>query len=136
MRTEFLPYHLPSIGQGEIDAVVDTLRSGWLTTGPKVKRFEAAFAAAVGVPHAIAVNSCTAGLHLGLEATGVGRDDEVIVPTFTFAATAEVVVLSRLGDQWPLTAADFDGMVRQLENDPDYVRLQAPADLVMFTKRR
>ena len=92
MRTEFLPYHLPSIGQGEIDAVIDTLRSGWLTTGPKVKRFEAAFAAAVGVPHAIAVNSRTAGIHLGLEAFGVGRDDEVIVPTFTFAATAEVVV--------------------------------------------
>jgi perosamine synthetase len=82
---------LPSIGEGEIAAVVDTLRSGWLTTGPKTRQFEVAFAASVGAEHAIAVNSCTAALHLALEATDVGPGDEVIVPTMTFAATAEVV---------------------------------------------
>jgi dTDP-4-amino-4,6-dideoxygalactose transaminase len=91
LRSKFLPYHLPSIGEDEIAAVVDTLRSGWLTTGPKTRQFEAAFAASVGAEHAIAVNSCTAALHLALEAIGVGPGDEVIVPTMTFAATAEVV---------------------------------------------
>jgi perosamine synthetase len=91
LRSKFLPYHLPSIGEGEIAAVVDTLRSGWLTTGPKTRQFEAAFAASVGAEHAVAVNSCTAALHLALEATGVAAGDEVIVPTMTFAATAEVV---------------------------------------------
>jgi dTDP-4-amino-4,6-dideoxygalactose transaminase len=91
LRSSFLPYHLPSIGDAEIASVVETLRSGWLTTGPKSRQFEAAFASAVGAEHAVAVNSCTAGLHLALEAVGVGRGDEVIVPTMTFAATAEVV---------------------------------------------
>jgi len=90
-RTEFLPFHVPEIGQEEIDAVVDTLRSGWLTTGPKVRAFEAAFAQYVGVPYAVAVNSCTAALHLALAAIELRPGDEVIVPTFTFAATAEVV---------------------------------------------
>jgi len=87
----FVSYHRPSIGEAEINAVVEVLRSGWLTTGPQVQAFEAAFARAVGVKHAVAVNSCTAGLHLALEAAGVSLDDEVIVPTLTFAASAEVV---------------------------------------------
>src|SRR4051812_24136282 len=91
-RSEFLPFHVPSIGDEEIHAVTDTLRSGWLTSGPRVKAFEAAFAQAVGARHAVAVNSCTAALHLALEAVGVGRGDEVVVPTLTFTATAEVVV--------------------------------------------
>ncbi len=91
MRSTFLPYHLPSIGENEIQSVVETLRSGWLTTGPKTRLFEQEFAKAVSADHAIAVNSCTAALHLALEAIGVGRGDEVIVPTLTFAATAEVV---------------------------------------------
>ena len=69
----------------------ETLRSGWITTGPKVKEFEHCFARYVGAKHAIAVNSCTAALHLALESIGVREGDEVIVPTFTFAATAEVV---------------------------------------------
>ncbi|HVV45927.1 MAG TPA: DegT/DnrJ/EryC1/StrS family aminotransferase, partial [Bryobacteraceae bacterium] len=67
-RTEFLPYGLPSIGEDEINEVVDSLRGGWLTTGPKVKRFEAEFAEYVGARHAIAVSSCTAALHLSLMA--------------------------------------------------------------------
>lgn len=91
MRKTFLPYHAPSIGDAETRAVVETLQSGWLTTGPRTRQFEKDFAAYVGARHAIAVNSCTAALHLALEAIGISRDDEVIVPTMTFAATAEVV---------------------------------------------
>ena len=86
-----IPFHLPSIGEEEIAEVVDVLRSGWLTSGPKVRRFEEAFAAYVGAQHAVAVNSCTAALHLALEAIGLGAGDEVILPTYTFAATGEVV---------------------------------------------
>ena len=91
-RKTFLPYALPSIGDEEIAEVVDSLRSGWITMGPKVKRFESAFADYVGAPHAVAVNSCTAGLQIALHAFGVGPGDEVIVPTTTFCATANVVV--------------------------------------------
>jgi perosamine synthetase len=86
-----VPFHRPSIGEEEISEVVDTLRSGWLTTGPKVERFQQEFAKAVNARHAIAVNSATAALHLALEAIGVGPGDEVIIPAYTFAATGEVV---------------------------------------------
>lgn len=90
--TKFLPFALPEIGDEEIAEVVEALRSGWITTGPKVKRFEGAFAAYLGGGvDAIAVNSATAGLHLALEAVGVGPGDEVITTTHTFTATAEVV---------------------------------------------
>jgi dTDP-4-amino-4,6-dideoxygalactose transaminase len=90
---EFLPFALPEIGEEEIAEVVDTLRSGWVTTGPKVARFEKAFAEFLGDAslHCIAVNSATAGLHLALEALGIGPGDEVITTTHTFTATAEVV---------------------------------------------
>jgi dTDP-4-amino-4,6-dideoxygalactose transaminase len=89
----FLPFALPEIGDDEIAEVVDTLKSGWLTTGPKVKRFEAAFRDFLGdaALHCLAVNSATAGLHLALEALGIGPGDEVITTTHTFTATAEVV---------------------------------------------
>jgi dTDP-4-amino-4,6-dideoxygalactose transaminase len=89
----FLPFALPEIGQDEIDEVVDTLKSGWVTTGPKAKRFEADFTEFLGDPtlHSMAVNSATAGLHLALEALGIGPGDEVITTTHTFTATAEVV---------------------------------------------
>lgn len=98
----FLPFALPEIGEEEINEVVNCLRSGWLTTGPKTRQFETDFeamlnAAGGGVAQgnqpvqAIAVNSATAGLHLALEAIGIGPGDEVIVPTHTFTATAEVV---------------------------------------------
>ena len=90
-RTAFLPYCLPEIGPEEIEEVVDSLRSGWITTGPKVKKFEDQFAEYCGVEHAIAVNSCTAALHIALAAMGVGPGDEVIVPTLTFCSTANVV---------------------------------------------
>ncbi|MBL3601015.1 MAG: DegT/DnrJ/EryC1/StrS family aminotransferase [gamma proteobacterium endosymbiont of Lamellibrachia anaximandri] len=90
-RDDFLPFALPSVSEDEIKEVVDTLRSGWWTTGAKAKRFEADFATFVGARHAIAVNSATAGLHLALEAIGIGPGDKVITTTFTFTATAEVI---------------------------------------------
>lgn len=90
--TSFLPFALPDIGDEEINEVLDSLRSGWLTTGPKTKRFEEEFAAFAGDDlEAIAVNSATAGLHLALEALGIGLGDEVITTIYTFTATAEVV---------------------------------------------
>ncbi len=92
LKQHSVPYFVPQIGEEEIASVVETLRSGWLTTGPKVKRFEQAFADRVGARHAIAVNSATSALHLALEAAGVSTGDEVIVPSMTFASTAEVVV--------------------------------------------
>ena len=88
---KFLPFALPDIGEEEINEVVDSLRSGWLTTGPKTKKFEQEFASFLnGGITALAVNSATAGLHLALEACGVGHDDEVITSTYTFTSTAEV----------------------------------------------
>ena len=91
-RPPFLPFALPEIGEEEIAEVVDTLRSGWVTTGPKARRFETDFAAFLGDPglHCVAVNSATAGLHLALEAVGIGPGDEVLTTTHTFTATAEV----------------------------------------------
>lgn len=90
--SEFLPFTLPDIGEEEIGEVVEALRSGWLTTGPKTHQFEQEFATFIveGV-QAIAVNSATAGLHLALEAVGIGPGDEVITSPYTFTATAEVI---------------------------------------------
>lgn len=92
MIRPFLPFALPDIGDEEIAEVVDTLKSGWVTTGPKAQRFEAEFSAFLGdaALHSIAVNSATAGLHLALEGLGIGPGDEVITTTHTFTATAEV----------------------------------------------
>lgn len=90
--TQTVPFFRPSLGEKEIAAAVESLRSGWLTTGPQTAAFEAEFSALMGNGvHAIAVNSATAALHLGLEALGAGPRDEVIVPTMTFTATAEVI---------------------------------------------
>lgn len=87
----FIPYARPVLDEEEINEVVDTLRSGWLTTGPKVAQFEKDFCQFVGCAHALAVNSATAGLHLALEAMGVGPGDRVITTVHTFTATAEVI---------------------------------------------
>src|SRR5262249_48800825 len=92
MPRQFIPFHNPQLGDAEIESVVETLRSGWLTTGPKVKRFEEEFSKYLGCGHAIAVNSGTAALHLALDEIRLYEGDEVIVPTMTFAATAEVVL--------------------------------------------
>jgi len=92
VNAPILPFHLPDIGDDEINEVVDALRSGWLTTGPKTRRFEEDFARYIGAGvEALAVNSATAGLHLALEAAGIGPGDEVITTPFTFTATAEVI---------------------------------------------
>lgn len=91
MRPTFLPFHSPDIGEEEIQSVCESLRSGWLTTGPKSKKFEDDFSRYMGANHSIAVNSCTGALHLALEAIGIKSGDEVIVPTITFASTANVV---------------------------------------------
>ncbi len=88
----YLPFARPSITDREKQAVLEVLDSGWLTTGSQARLFEARFAERVGAVHAVALNSATAALHLALEALGVGPGDEVIVPTWTFAASAEVVV--------------------------------------------
>jgi len=87
----FLPFALPSIGKEEINAVVNVMKTGWLTTGIKTKEFEEAFKLYTGAKYAIAVNSCTAALHLSLLAIELKADDEVILPTMTFTATAEVI---------------------------------------------
>ena len=89
-----VPFYRPDIGDEEVAAVVDTLRSGWLTVGPRTEEFEQQFARAVGAPHAVAVSSCTAALHLAIDALDIGPGDEVITSTLTFAATGATIVHS------------------------------------------
>lgn len=90
-KTDFIPFALPKIGEEEEAAALRVLRSGWLTTGKETQAFEREFAAYVNAPHAAAVNSATAGLHLALEALGVGPGDRVLTTPYTFTATAEVI---------------------------------------------
>ena len=92
MKKQFLPYYQPLIEEDEIKEVVDTLKSGWLTMGPKTIEFEKLIAEYTGAKHAIAVNSCTAALHLSLIVLGIGKGDEVITTLFTFASTGNVIV--------------------------------------------
>ena len=92
MRKEFLTFGKPNIGEEEIAEVVDTLRSGWIGTGPKVGMFEAAFKGYIGADFAIAVSSCTAALHLAMLVSGVGEGDEVITSPMTFCATSNAVL--------------------------------------------
>src|SRR5579883_2199602 len=89
--TQFIAFHRPSIGNDEIEEVTAVLRSGWLTSGPRTAQFESEFGEYVGAPHALAVNSCTAGLHLALEALGLGPGDEVITTPLTFCATVNAI---------------------------------------------
>lgn len=93
MRTTFLPFSAPLLGEEEIAEVVDSLRSGWITTGPKVKRFEEEFRAYIGAPHAVPLSSATAGLHLTLLALKIGEGDEVITTPMTFASTVSMIML-------------------------------------------
>src|SRR3972149_2282389 len=88
----FLPFALPGVGEEEIEEVVATLRSGWLAGGPRVQRFEEGFRRVTGAQHAVALSSCTAGLHLALLARGIGPGDEVITTPFTFCATVNVII--------------------------------------------
>jgi perosamine synthetase len=106
-KTRTIPFHRPSIGIGERDAVIEVLDSRWLTTGQKSMAFEEAVRSRVGSAHAVAVNSATAALHLILEALGIGSGDEIVVPTYTFAACGEVCrymdARPRLADVDPVT---------------------------------
>lgn len=117
MTQDFIPFAKPDIGDAEIAAVVDVLRSGWITTGQKTKEFERRFEMLFGEGTiAIAVNSATAGLHLALEAIGIGPGDEVLLPSLTFTATAEVV--RYLGGDPVLVDVDRE----TLNIDPDGIR--------------
>lgn len=95
LRKQFLPFHRPFIGKEEIAEVIAALQSGWITTGPRTKAFEKKFCEYIGCPHAVGLNSCTAGLHVALEVAGVKEGDEVITTPITFASTANVIVHRR-----------------------------------------
>ena len=116
VRNVFLPFALPDLDDTEFTQIKDALASGWITTGPKTRQLEAEFATAVGARHAVAVNSCTAAMHLTLEAVGLQQGDEVITTPYTFAATAEVV---RYFDAKPvlvdIRAEDFNIDPAQIE---------------------
>lgn len=116
MRSSYLVFGSPVIEDEEIDEVVKTLKSGWIGTGPKVARFEEEFREYTGAKHAIAVASCTAGLHLSVIALGIGPGDEVIVPVLTFAATANAVIHSGAKPVF----ADVD--ISSMTIDPEDVR--------------
>src|SRR5690242_12633132 len=91
-RSEFLSFQPPAITEAEIEAVAETLRSGWLTTGPRTAELEARMREYLEAKHVLAVSSCTAALHLSLVALGVGPGDEVITSSLTWPATANVIV--------------------------------------------
>jgi UDP-4-amino-4-deoxy-L-arabinose-oxoglutarate aminotransferase len=93
-REDFLPLSRPAIGNEEIEAVAATLCSGWITSGPKVAELEGRFCELTGAPHAVAVSSATAGLHLVLVALGIGPGDEVVTPSMTFASTVNQIALA------------------------------------------
>jgi dTDP-4-amino-4,6-dideoxygalactose transaminase len=109
---EAIPFARPDVGAAEAQAVSEAILSGWVTTGRITQQFERAFAERVGASHAIAVNSATAGLHLALEAAGIGPGDEVLVPTWTFTASAEVV--RYLGADPVLVDVDADTLALDL----------------------
>src|SRR4029453_8369042 len=111
--SDFIPFHRPSIGEEEINEVTDTLRSGWLTTGPRVARFERDFREHVGAPHAVALNSATAALHLALAGLKVGLGDEVITTPMTFCATVQAVL--HVGATAVLADIDPDGNIAPAE---------------------
>ena len=139
--TPVVPFASPSIAAEEIADVVDALESGWLSTGPRVRRFEAAFAEYTGAEHAIAVNSCTAALHLSLLASGVGRGDEVVTTPLTFCATANVVIHANATPVFADVDPDTFNLDPRLAADAITARTRAllpvhfagrPADMVSF----
>ena len=93
IRDDFLPLSRPALGEEEVAAVAESLRSGWITSGPKVAELEGIFRETTGAPHAVAVTSATAGLHIVLTALGIGPGDEVATPSMTFASTVNQIVL-------------------------------------------
>ncbi|HYX26255.1 MAG TPA: aminotransferase class I/II-fold pyridoxal phosphate-dependent enzyme [Thermoanaerobaculia bacterium] len=121
-RDTFLPFSRPTIRQVEIDEVVDTLRSGWITTGPKAERFEKDFAAYVGAPEVLALSSATGGLHIGLMALGLQPGDEVIITPMTWAATSNMVEV-------------LGGKSVFVEIDPDTLQIDPAAVEAAVTER-
>jgi perosamine synthetase len=119
-----VPFFRPEVGEEEIREVVEVLRSGWLTSGPRTKRFEAEFQEAVSARHAVAVNSCTAALHLAVDALGLGEGDLVLVPAMTFAATAEVV---RYQGAFPILV-DCDPITFHMDLGDAQAKIQALRD--------
>ena len=113
---EPIPFHRPAIGDAEIEAAVEVLRSGWLTTGARAHSLEAAFAERLGVAHALAVNSATAALHLALEGFGIRPNDEVVIPTYTFTACGEVCAY--LGARPVLTDVGEDYLIGPAQLEP------------------
>ncbi|RMF20998.1 MAG: DegT/DnrJ/EryC1/StrS family aminotransferase [Deltaproteobacteria bacterium] len=114
-REDVLPFHRPLLGEEEIAEVCDTLRSGWLTLGPKTQRFEEKFAEKIGARHAVAVSSCTAALHLALETLGIGPGDEVITTPYTFTATVAAILYTGARPVLADVEADYPNI------DPDEV---------------
>lgn len=124
-RAKFLPFHQPSIDNSELEEVAAVLRSGWLTMGQKTFEFEEAFARQVGAQHAVAVSSCTAGLHLALDAVGVGRGDEVITSVYTFTSTAAVAV--HLGATPVLVDIEADSLTLDVAQIPTRITARTRA---------
>mgnify|MGYP000119237988 CR=1 FL=1 len=132
--TEFIPFARPSLGREEEEAVLEVLRSGWLTTGRVTHEFETAFARTVKCDTALAVNSGTAGLHLALEAFGIGDNDKVVTTPYTFAATAEVIryvgAHPVFVDVDPATLnIDPDGVARAVKTHAGKVRALLPVHI-------
>src|SRR5688572_7543825 len=119
-KAPFIPFNMPAIGKEEIDEVVQTLQSGWLTTGPRTAQFENEFREYVAAAHALAVNSATSGLHLSLVAMGIGPGDEVITTPLTFCATVNTIlqtgatpVLADVGDDGNIDAASISNRLTE-----------------------
>jgi len=133
-----VPFYRPHVSEIEINEVVETLRSGWLTTGPQVKEFELEFSRAVKAEHAIALNSCTAALHLAVEALGLRENQAVLVPSMTFAATAEIVLYKNavpiLVDCDPVTGNmdldDAEDKVRRIRNGSLHIPISPDTEVV------
>ena len=140
IKEQTIPFHAASVGEDEAKAAAEVIRSGWLTMGPKTMEFERSFASYVGARHAIAVSSCTAALHIALEAVGLQQGDEVLVPTTTFTATAEVVVYFKaipvLVDVDPITLCiDPEEAERRLPAGPaPFSRSISPDSLAIWTE--
>ena len=129
-QSTFIRFNVPMIGQEEIDEVIDTLKSGWLTTGPKTARFEREFAQYVKAPYALAANSATAALHLSLAALGIGPGDEVITTPLTFCSTVNTIF--QVGATPVLADVGADGNIDQasiLERITDRTRAIVPVHL-------